>query len=62
MRKFIKVPHGKSQELEKIFGCTAPVVREALNFRQKVQPDAIKLAQKIRKAALEMGGTEYETK
>ena len=62
MRKFIKMPYGKSQELEKIFGITAPVVREALNFKKKVDPDAIKLAEKIRKAAVEMGGIEYETK
>lgn len=62
MRKFIKMPHGKSKELEKIFGVTAPVVREALNFKRKQEPDAIKLAEKIRKVAIEMGGTEYEMK
>lgn len=62
MRKFIKMPHGKSQELERIFGITAPVVREALNYKRKKEPEAIKLAEKIRKAAIEMGGVEFNTK
>ncbi|HHT23135.1 MAG TPA: DUF2089 domain-containing protein [Bacteroidales bacterium] len=62
MRKFIKMPHGKSQELEKLFGCSAPIVREALNYKVKKEPEAIKLARKIRKAALEMGGIEFEKK
>lgn len=59
MKKFIKMPHGKSQELEKIFNCTAPVVRDALNFKKKTLPEAIRLAEKIRKAAIEMGGVEF---
>lgn len=62
MGKIIKMPHGKSQELEKLFNITAPVVREALRFAPKTEPKAVKLAEKVRKAAIEKGGQLYETK
>lgn len=55
MRVF--VPHGEKKELMKIFDCSHVTVREALNGNSNS-----KLAQKIRKAAIERGGVSVDNK
>ena len=54
MRK-IELEHGKIVELIKIFKLSRPTIRKALNFRKIGSEN---LAEKIRKAALTLGGVE----
>jgi hypothetical protein len=53
--EIIKVEHGVSGKLQKIFGVSAPTIRRALrgNLEGRI---SIEKAKRIRKAALENGG------
>lgn len=53
--KYISVPGQTRRDLRKIFQCTREMVWQALNYRSDSD-----LARKIRKAALERGGTECD--
>jgi hypothetical protein len=54
-KTWIKVPHGVTGELGKLFRCCLPYVRYSLRGERDTQ-----LARRIRRAAMEKGGKEYE--
>lgn len=52
-QKFIPIPYGASKKLEVIFECSAPTVRDALNYKTNTE-----LAIRIREYAM----AQYESK
>lgn len=56
MIKYISVPNKTKVELQTVFDCTREMVWQALNYKSDSD-----LARRIRKAAIEKGGVEYDS-